>query len=251
MDKMVLEKGEVYWLPGSEDDVFDPNIDIYLMEGFTVSEGHWQEWLDQTMTEAANEGDPYVLVLIDTLMNVAGDVEENKSQSMTTKIFKPMKVLMRKHDCSMRFVHHMGKGGEERRGGARMLGGTANHAWAEDSLYLTRDGKSGHLKMEFESKSAPEQFYTITGLDNKMWTPLFEPTKPKDAPTQAKRTRTKPAQTGGSHPLIDLLAQGGNWTTNDIADALDRPYHSVYKTLNRMAEKKVLVKVGKGLWRTK
>jgi hypothetical protein len=247
-DKMVLERGEVYWLPGSEEE-FDPNIDIYCMEGFTVSEGHWQEWLDQTMADAAEEGDPYVLVLIDTLMNVAGDVDENKSQQMTTIIYKPMKVLMRKHNAALRFVHHMGKGGEERRGGARMLGGTANHAWAEDSLYISRDKKPGTVKVEFESKSAPEQLYTIAGLDNHMWTPIFEPiaTKPSPTPTTPGRRgkSTQASSEGAGHPILDVISQGGNWTTQDVANELKRPYNSVYKSLKRFADKGLLTQVGK------
>lgn len=250
-DKMVLEKGEVYWLPGNQDE-FDPNIDIYLMQGFVVSEGHWQEWLDEVMTAATNEGDPYILVLIDTLMNVAGEVEENKSQLMTTRIYKPLKVLMRKHDCALRFIHHMGKGGEDRRGGQRMLGGTANHAWAEDSLYLSRlDGmgkNSGRLKMEFESKSAPEETYTIAGLDNKMWTPVFEPRKTKEAPVPSTPGRRKSKAAGGTHPVLELMSQGGSWSTQDIANELKRPYHSMYKTLQRIAEKGEITYQGK-LWR--
>lgn len=248
-DKLTLEGGDVYWLPGKQEEEFDPNVDIYCMEGFVVSEGHWQEWLDEVMTDAAEENDPYVLVVIDTLMNVAGEVEENKSQQMTTRIFKPMKVLMRKHGAALRFVHHMGKGGEDRRGGQRMLGSTANHAWAEDSLYLQREGNQakawkGRITMEFESKSAPENYYTITGLDNRQWTPLFEPKRPTQEPTQAspKRSRT---QSQGTHPVIELLRQGGAWSTQDIATSLNRPYHSLYKTLARIAERGDIVKQGK------
>jgi hypothetical protein len=248
-DKMVLENGQVYWLPGSEGD-FDPNIDIYCMEGFTASEGHWQEWLDQTMTEAAEENDPYVLILIDTLMNTAGDVEENKSQQMTTKIYKPMKVLMRKHKCALRFIHHMGKGNEERRGGQRMLGGTANHAWSEDSLYITRqERKPGTVKVEFESKSAPEQTYTISGLDNHLWTPIFDPIakKPESMPSTPGRTKRRPTEAtgGGVHPIVALIAQGGSWSTQDIAVEVQRPYNSVYKTLTRLAAGGSIIRSGK------
>lgn len=248
-DKMTLEKGEVYWLPGSEGE-FDPNIDIYCMEGFTASEGHWQEWLDQTMTEAAEEGDPYVLVLIDTLMNTAGDVEENKSQQMTTKIYKPMKVLMRKHECALRFIHHMGKGNEERRGGQRMLGSTANHAWSEDSLYITRqERKPGTVRVEFESKSAPEQTYTISGLDNHLWTPVFDPIakKPEPTPSTPGRPKRRPTEATGAkvHPIVAIISQGGSWSTQDIAVETQRPYNSVYKTLTRLAENGSITRSGK------
>jgi hypothetical protein len=234
VDRMRLHTNghDVIWEPGNSRN-FDPDIDIYLQEGFIVSEGHWQEWLDETLT-AGMDGVPYVLVIIDTLMNVAGDVEENKSQSMTTKIFKPVKLLCRKHAVSLRFIHHMGKGGgdnDTRRGGQKMLGGTANHAWAEDSLYLSR-GKTGTIHMEFESKSAPEKQYTISGLDNRGWTPYFEPEKPKKEPVPTSRGR-KP-RTARTNPTLDLLQQGGTLHTNDIATQLNRQYGPTYKSLRAL-----------------
>lgn len=252
VDKLKLEKGVVYWEPGNPNE-FDPNVDIYCMEGFTVSEGHWQEWLDEIMTEATEEGDPYVLVLIDTLMNVAGDVDENKSQQMTTMIYKPMKLLMRKHGCALRFVHHMGKGGEDRRGGQKMLGGTANHAWAEDSLYLQRDlKKPGMVRAEFESKSAPEKSYVIAGLDNRGWTPFFEPQAKQEPSTPTtpgrRKAKAKPEESGNL--IMDVLAQGGGWLVKDIAEAAGKTYNPTYKSLRAMEDKGLVTRAGR-LWSLK
>lgn len=52
-----------------------------------------------------------------------------------------------------------------------MLGSVANHAWAEDSLYL-KIGKGGHIYVEQESKYAPVRGFKIGRLRNKKWTPL-------------------------------------------------------------------------------
>jgi hypothetical protein len=162
---------------------------------------------------------------------------------MTTKIFKPLKLLMRKHDCALRFVHHMGKGGADdtRRGGQKMLGGTANHAWAEDSLYIGR-GKTGTVHMEFESKSAPEKQYTISGLDNRGWTPYFEPEKPKQEPVPTARgRRAKPSTPKGSpaaaNPTLDYIRQGGVHRTKDLASAMGRDYNPTYKSLKSLEGK--------------
>lgn len=255
VDRMKMGKdGAVYWEPGNPDE-FDPDIDIYCMEGFTVSEGHWQEWLDETLAEGMTCADgtkkPYVLVIIDTLMNVAGDVDENKSQQMTTRIFKPVKILARKHNTALRFVHHMGKGGGEkdpRRGGQKMLGGTANHAWSEDSLYISRDGgKPGIITAEFESKSAPEKTYTISGLDNRGWTPYFEPLAPKEDSTPVTKGRSTPKRPRVDHTgsILDLIAQGGSWGTQQIADELKIGYHAAYRRLGIMLAQDVVVKQGK------
>jgi hypothetical protein len=235
-------KPEVWWEPRNFEE-FDPDIDIYLMEGFTASEGHWQEWLDETLTRGMEMPDgsyqPYVMLIVDTLMNTAGDVEENKSQQMTTRLFKPMKLLMRKHNCAMRFVHHMGKGsGEGQRGGQKMLGGTANHAWAEDSLYISRTNKEdGKITLEFESKTVTGESHTITGLDNAGWTPFFEPPMPATTKKQPILNRDQ--------PIIDLLAQGGLHTTKDIAAQLNQNYNTVYGRLRALSTRGDVTKQGK------
>lgn len=251
VDKMRLMNNgkDVLWIPGDPNE-FDPDIDIYCMEGFVASDPGWQEWLDETLA-AGMDGRPYVLVIIDTLMNVAGDVEENKSQQLTTRIFKPMKVLMRKHSCALRFVHHMGKGGDEnRRGGQKLLGATALHAWAEDSLYITRTGKPGQLKVEFESKSAPEEHYLISGLDNKLWTPIFElPESARDtvptARSERRSTPKEPRAPKAQQPLLDILSQGGSFSTSDLAGQLKASYHPTYRTLSNMLSQGLIAREGK------
>jgi hypothetical protein len=250
VDKMRLMNGgkDVLWIPGDPEE-FDPDIDIYCMEGFIASDPGWQEWLDETLA-AGMDGRPYHLVIIDTLMNVAGDVEENKAQQLTTRIFKPMKLLMRKHGAALRFVHHMGKGGADdaRRGGQKLLGSTALHAWAEDSLYITRGGRPGQLKVEFESKSAPEEHYTISGLDNKQWTPIFEPkeTPKADVPTaRSTRTKTSTPKPRATQPLLDLLSQGGSFTTTDLATQLSSTYHPTYRKLTDLLNQGIITRDGK------
>lgn len=250
MDKMRIHTdGSIIWEPGNQEE-FDPDIDIYCMEGFTVSQGHWQEWLDETLAGGMLCGDgvtrPYALTVIDTLMNTAGEVEENKSQQMTTKIFKPMKLLARKHGNAVRFVHHMGKGpaDDTRRGGQKMLGGTANHAWSEDSLYLSRhrDG----VRMEFESKSAPEKTYNVGNLDNYEWRPLMEPDKAKPTPVPTARTARPRKDT--QQPLLDAVGATG-LSTQGLADELGKSYSQVYRRLRDLEAQGKLTRRGK-LWVT-
>ncbi len=253
VDRMKIEGEDIIWEPGNPQD-FDPDVAIYCQEGFVVSEGHWMEWLDETLAEGMEMADgsrqPFVMVIIDTLMNTAGDVEENKSQQMTTKIFKPMKLLARKHEVAVRFVHHMGKGGgdgDTRRGGQKMLGGTANHAWSEDSLYISRDPKkAGVVHVDFESKSAPEKQYTVSGLDNRGWTPYFEPIKPKEdaTPTTPGRKASTP-KVDASVPILDLLAQGGLWSTSQVAQELSRPYNPTYRKLKDLEFRDKIRKEGR------
>lgn len=169
-DRVRIINDEVVWEPGEDMD-FDPEIAVYMESGVTISEPEWQEWLADTLREGF-EDRPYVLMIIDTLMMVAGDVEENRAQEMTTKIFRPLKALARDHQVAIQVVHHLRKGGDdESRGGQLMLGSVANHAWSEDSQYL-RLTKTGGVKLEVESKFFPSESYRVTGIDqSRGWQP--------------------------------------------------------------------------------
>lgn len=170
-------------------------------------------------------GEPYRLLIIDTLMMVAGDVEENKSQAMTQKIFKPLKVLSRKYNIAVQVVHHMGKA-ERPRAGQRMLGAVANHAWAEDSLYLGR-ATNGDIKMELESKTAPANLWRITNLNNTVWEPQVGAwSTPKQdgveiSQSRSSRTRGR-ARSTNSYAAVEWLKlrPGEQFTTKQISEGL-------------------------------
>lgn len=164
-DKIVMEDGEIYWQPGQESDI--PDVDAYIRQSFIVSDPGWQSWLDEQLGKKR-----YRLVVLDPLMMMAGEVEENRAQEMTTKVFKPLKDLAQKHGCAIQFVHHMRKGDPKnpQRGGQMMLGSVANHAWAEDSMYL-KYGRGGLIVVEQESKNAPVFGFNVAGLRNRSWTP--------------------------------------------------------------------------------
>lgn len=176
VDKFELDnEGGIYWLPPSQEQNFDPDINAYVQQGVTISDDAWQMWIDETLEEGMvvdGVREHYRLMVIDTLMMTAGDVDENRAQEMTTKIFRPLKVLARKHNVGLIVVHHLNKSDKQRMG-QRMLGSVANHAWGEDSIYLTHANGPGNVKMEFESKVAPAATYKIGNLDNERWEPMI------------------------------------------------------------------------------
>lgn len=149
--------------------VADAPINALLQGGLVLSEGVWQEWLDETLSNGffTDNGTQlgYQLVIIDTLMMVAGSVEENRAQDMTTKLFKPLKQIARKHNTALILIHHMRKGSNENgnRGGQRMLGSVANHAWSEDAMYLQL-GKTKSIELSTESKSFESRDYMLSGV---------------------------------------------------------------------------------------
>lgn len=238
-DKLELasDGSGIFWLPAKAEADFDPDINAYIQQGVTISDEAWQYWLDETLDEGM-DGEPYRLMVIDTLMMTAGAVDENRAQEMTTKIFRPLKVLSRKHNVAITVVHHLGKA-DKARMGQRMLGSVANHAWGEDSIYLMRSGKD-KVRMEFESKVAPAATYAITNLENERWEPSIAPWRGREdsanenGERQASggQRRPKPAQRSAAALALERMG-GGIHTARAIADAAKISYQQAYRQLTR------------------
>ena len=247
-DKLELDsEGGIYWLPPAYESEFDPDINAYVQNGVTISEEAWQYWLDETLEEGM-DGNPYRLMVLDTLMMTAGDVDENRAQVMTTKIFRPLKVLARKHNVAIQVVHHLAKQGEtQRRSGQRMLGSVANHAWAEDSLYLLRAGKD-KLKMEFESKVAPAQTFSISNIDNARWEPMITPWKQEDNETQPRTRKSSTPKRSDIPAAAKALEQlgGGVHTTKAVETQAGLNYQQTYRQLNRAVAAGLVLKTENG-----
>lgn len=259
-DKFVLEKSEeagLYWLPPEQDENFDPNINAMIQKGVIVSNEAWQIHLDEVLA-AGMDGQPYRLMIIDTLMMTAGDVDENRSQEMTTKIFKPLKVLSRKHDVALMVIHHMGKS-EKSRPGQRMLGAVANHAWAEDSIYLARSGLKD-IRIDLESKTVPASTYRMTDVHNLWWTPQITPWRDEDkneaqeggdstpnnrggsGSGNARRTKSRSSSGGGGNSnekYIESLREAGKegLSTTQLADAVGVNRATVHKTMTKLFDR--------------
>lgn len=233
----------LFWLPPAQETKFDPDIDGYVQQGVVISDDAWQMWLDETIEEGMKLGkktEPYRLMIIDTLMMTAGEVDENRAQEMTTKIFRPLKVISRKHNIAVIVIHHLNKG-EKQRIGQRMLGSVANHAWAEDSLYLTHSSPRGTLKMEFESKVATGQVYKLGNLMNSQWDPQVSQWRKDD--DQPMNSTPKPkAEPKKMNPAVEALERlGGIQETKVIAAEAGLTYQQAWRQLSR---DKAVQKVG-------
>lgn len=247
-DKVVRdpETGDIMWLPATDNGEL-PDIDAYIGETVTISDEAWQAWLDETLENKKSvDGVGYKLLVMDPLMMMAGDVEDNRAQEMTTKIFRPLKELARKHGCSIQMVHHMKKGDPRagtQRGGQMLLGSVANHAWAEDSLYF-KLGRGGDVVCEQESKSAPVPGFRMTGIRNKRWTPSVivnadgQEREPDgvDGPVRKARDNGKPrpGKSRANKALDALKSLGpGSHSVTMIAEAAGISRQAIYSGLNR------------------
>lgn len=250
IDRLVLESdGGIYWLPAEHEGDFDPDIDAMVQAGVTLSEELWQLRLDEVLEKGGvynGSTQPYRLMLVDTLMMTAGEVDENRSQEMTTKIFRPLKVLARKHNVGLIVVHHLGKS-DKSRVAQRMLGSVANHAWAEDSLYLLHSGiKKGTLRMEFESKVAPGMVYKLSNMNIEGWDPHVGPWSTNDESNMngatreqsSRRTQESSGKRSGragkqSIAGAALTKLGGVQSTKTIAAETGLTYQQAYRQLTR------------------
>lgn len=224
----------------------DAPIAAVLQGGLILSEDVWQEWLDETLA-AGFAARPYELTVIDTLMMTAGVIEENRAQEMTSKLFKPMKDLARKHNTALIFIHHMRKGGADttKRGGQRMLGSVANHAWAEDSMYFTL-GNTRKIEMEVESKSFEAASYVIDGVgNNKGW----RPTVTRRGWEAAKEEVLKEGTAARNQQVIAALRTlGGTGTIKGITDTTPLTQASARRALNHLQKLHKVRREGRSNW---
>ena len=268
-DKVVKgDDGTIEWVPGQEIEGY-PDVDAYIGKSFVISDEGWQSWLDETLTNKADVGG-YRLIVLDPLMMMAGDVEENRAQEMTTKVFRPLKELARKHNVAMQLVHHMRKGDPKagpQRGGQMLLGSVANHAWAEDSMYF-RLGRGGDIICEQESKNAPVPGFRITGIRNRRWDPQVivnlddTEREPEGVDGQVRKAQgstdahIRGGRKGGnagvprtqrvnaSVKALSELGYGRPHKVKEIAEAAGVAVQSVYMGMNRAIEKGWVEKVG-------
>lgn len=149
--------GAVYWSPA------DGNIPLgfHVRTGFIASDPGWQSWLMDMCTTHNFAG-----VVIDTLGTTAGDVDTDRAQELMTKVLRPMREVSHLTGVAVIVVHHNRKSSTNgERGGQRMLGSVALHAWVDDAMYVhSRETmKNGRTKVrvERESKAAVEHKWVL------------------------------------------------------------------------------------------
>jgi hypothetical protein len=243
VDRLKVTTDGVEWEPATKDlGRFDPDIALYVKQGVIISEESWQIWLDEVLTEGMN-GKAYRLVVIDTLMRVAGAVDENRAVEMMTKVYRPLSTLNAKHGCAIQVINHMRKSNKNdngERGGQLMLGSVANHAWSEDSIYLHHDPKKQGIVIDFESKTAPGARYQMGNLNNKVWEPAIQDiTEGPDEPML--RTKTK------GQPITEILLSTPK-SVAVLAKAAGISYQSARQQLLRAETKGLATKTADNLW---
>ncbi len=135
-----------------------------------------------------------------------------------------------------------------------MLGSVANHAWAEDSLYL-RLGRGGKVFVERESKHTTTGSFVIGRLRNKGWTPTVTDDKMSDdgddeeVVEKSKSNGHSPAKRTGArtnYAVLEALKElgPGGHPTKSVAEMLGITGGGAFKQLQRQQELGMVEKVG-------
>lgn len=258
-DRLELDESGTLWWVGKEE-IPDPDVDGVIGSGLTLSDEGWLEWLDECM--GARD---YRLVMMDPLGLIMGDVEDRMGP-INNRVLRPLRQLGSKHDCGVLLVHHEKKGSNDagERGGQRMMGSAAYHAWADDALYLRRT-RTNTVSVEQESKHANLKGFELIGVDGVDWQPIIE----QEAPQRRERTLEVPPvqnrpSTNGHKPrseatyrerLLEAFERlgTGEFTTAQVASEAQVPAPQASVRLKKMMEKgeiKGTKLTGKGTWGT-
>ncbi len=95
-----------------------------------------------------------VLVILDPLYMMFGGVDENSSTEVGD-ILRWLTYLRNSYKCSVLICHHYNKGGTNARGGQRIRGSSAFHAWVESALYVKVTDELYTVKIEREFRAFP------------------------------------------------------------------------------------------------
>lgn len=117
---------EVEWPP-------EPPLYFVNQQGFSFSDTQQK----QRIVELIERIKP-VLVIFDPLY-LMFDGEINSAKELNP-VLNWLLQLKRDYNVSIMVIHHYNKGGEQKRGGQRMLGSTTLHGWIESAWYMRVNG---------------------------------------------------------------------------------------------------------------
>lgn len=121
----------------------------------------------QALEELIAQIRPVAINLDPLYLMFGGDVNSAKDLA---PVLQWCLYIKQKYRCSVILVHHYGKGGEERRGGQRMLGSATLHGWIESAWYLDRkeseaDAEVVSLECEFRGAAGRHMNVAISMSD--------------------------------------------------------------------------------------
>jgi hypothetical protein len=146
--------------------------------------------------------------------------------------------IKQKYKCSVILVHHYGKGGEEKRGGQRMLGSATLHGWIESAWYLDRqEAEAGSevvsLECEFRGAAGRSVEVAITMSDMGA----------KDGFYYGSEIYESPADESGI--FINLTNALGGLSVQGLAGKVDMSREKCQRLLTKLEKEGKIMKEGR------
>ena len=95
-----------------------------------------------------------VLIIFDPLYMMLGNVDENSAKEVGD-VLRWLSYLRNQYNVAIMICHHYNKGGVNTRGGQRVRGSSAFHAWVESALYIKATPELYTVKIEREFRAYP------------------------------------------------------------------------------------------------
>lgn len=161
-------EGKPRLVDGHEVEVPIP-IEFVNQQSFMLDDADNKQALEARIAETR----PVVVVLDPLYLMFAGDVNSAKELA---PVLQWCLYIKQTYKCSVILIHHYGKGGEEKRGGQRMLGSTTLHGWVESAWYIQveePDGEASVVSVECEFRGAASAHLDVAITMSDMGKELF------------------------------------------------------------------------------
>lgn len=214
------------------------SIPLYFMNnlGLNLKTKESRELLDDAIAKIR----PLIIVL-DPLYMMFGDADEN-SATEVGDILKWLTGLRNKYECSILICHHYNKSANENtRGGKRIRGTGAFHAWVESALYIRTTQTKHKVRIEREFRAFPSNGF----IDVEM-----EMGEPGDL-TYAPKIALVDEVSGGAvmtlnkEVILDTLAVSEK-TLNELQQLTGANSNELKKMLSELEEEGYIEKIQSG-----
>ena len=208
----LIEKGDEYEFHKPD------KLPIYFMvhQGFMFEQSKFEE-LEQKVKAIQP-----VMVIFDPFFRMSQGFDEYRATDAMSNVLNPISRIRYENNCAMAIVHHSSKHSTSSRGGERIYGSMAFHAWSESSMYLST-GKNGDVTIEREFKSAPSSKTLIVNYGDLDHT--FDP---------------QVTMTGAAVEQASIIATMLNYpqgiTANQLADKTQQSLRTTQYRLKKMIE---------------
>ena len=129
-----------------------PNdLPIYFSNNFGINltEKNSKQLIEDTIKKIKP-----ILVILDPLYMMMGTVDENNATEVS-ELLKWLTHLRNVYGVSILLCHHYNKGNGNSRGGQRVRGSSAFHAWVESAIYVKTTNELYTVKIEREFRAFP------------------------------------------------------------------------------------------------